>query len=89
MAAAAAGAPLFPVASAARHAWVLNKTWDGFEIPLPFSTVAIVVGAPLPAADARARPELLGRALEACRGRAERLAGVRTEATHAPSEARP
>jgi lysophospholipid acyltransferase (LPLAT)-like uncharacterized protein len=88
-AAGATGAPLFPVASAGRRTWVLAKAWDRFEIPLPFSEVAIVIGAPVPAADARTRPELLGRALEACRGRAERLAGVSPSAADSPSEARP
>jgi lysophospholipid acyltransferase (LPLAT)-like uncharacterized protein len=88
-AAVAAATGLFPVASAARRSCVLTKAWDRFEIPLPFSEVAIVIGAPLQAADARATPELLGRAIDACRRRAERLAGVPTEAADAASEVRP
>jgi lysophospholipid acyltransferase (LPLAT)-like uncharacterized protein len=89
VAAFAAGTRLFPVASAARRTCVLTKAWDRFEIPLPFSEVAVVIGAPLVAADARANPELLGRAIEACRRRAERLAGVRVGAADSASEARP
>jgi lysophospholipid acyltransferase (LPLAT)-like uncharacterized protein len=77
---------LVPVASAARSVWVLKKAWDVFEIPLPFSRVAIVVGAPLSADDTRARPDLLGRALQACRARAEHLAGFGAEPA---DEARP
>jgi len=87
-AAGAAGALLFPVASAARRTWVLTRAWDHFEIPLPFSEVAIVVGTPLPAAEARARPELLGYAIDASRERAEQLAGVRLRPGEVPSEAR-
>lgn len=41
-----AGACIVPVASAARRAWVLHGAWDRFEIPLPFTTIAIAVGAP-------------------------------------------
>lgn len=41
-----ARARIVPVASAARRAWVLYGAWDRFEIPLPFTTVAIAVGAP-------------------------------------------
>jgi lysophospholipid acyltransferase (LPLAT)-like uncharacterized protein len=37
-------ARLVPVACAARRTWVLERAWDRFEIPLPFTTVAIAVG---------------------------------------------
>jgi lysophospholipid acyltransferase (LPLAT)-like uncharacterized protein len=40
------GKPILPVAIAASHAYVF-KTWDRFELPLPFSRVAIVYGAPV------------------------------------------
>ena len=39
-----ARAELVPVACAARRTWVLHQAWDRFEIPLPFTTVAIAVG---------------------------------------------
>ena len=39
-----ARARLVPVACAARRTWVLQRAWDRFEIPLPFTTVAIAVG---------------------------------------------
>ncbi|MEM9057330.1 MAG: lysophospholipid acyltransferase family protein [Pseudomonadota bacterium] len=40
------GAPMIPMACAARSAWYL-KRWDRFQIPKPFSRVAIAVGAPI------------------------------------------
>lgn len=68
VAARAARAALIPVASASRAAWVLARTWDRFEIPLPFSRVAVVVGAPVPVPGAD--PEVLGAAIHAARRRA-------------------
>lgn len=40
------GAPLLPLAYAARHAWVL-RTWDRFVIPWPFTGLVLVAGAPV------------------------------------------
>jgi lysophospholipid acyltransferase (LPLAT)-like uncharacterized protein len=40
------GKPILPVSVAASRTWRL-KTWDRFEIPLPFSRVAIAFGEPL------------------------------------------
>ncbi|HEX4337857.1 MAG TPA: DUF374 domain-containing protein [Polyangiaceae bacterium] len=77
-AAHAAEAPLFPAACASRSAFVLSRTWDGFELPLPFSRVAIIVGAPLALSPTASRtdPHRLGKALAVSRRRAERLAGI-------------
>jgi len=72
-AAAMAGAELVPVASAPRRAIVLRRAWDRFEIPLPFSRVAVVVGSPVDARLAAARPEVLAAALSSARARAEAL----------------
>jgi len=36
-----------PLASACSSAWVLHKTWDQFELPRPFSRVAVALGPPL------------------------------------------
>lgn len=41
------GAPVVPMASVASRYWVLRKTWDGFRVPKPFSTVTVRYGAPL------------------------------------------
>jgi lysophospholipid acyltransferase (LPLAT)-like uncharacterized protein len=68
VAARAARAALLPVASACRAGWVLGRAWDRFEIPLPFSRVAVVVGAPVPGPHADA--ETLGAAIHAARERA-------------------
>jgi lysophospholipid acyltransferase (LPLAT)-like uncharacterized protein len=72
-AASVAEKPLFPAASAARWSVVLSETWDHFEIPLPFSRVAIVVGVPVPACEARANAATLAVAMSTCRHRAEEL----------------
>jgi lysophospholipid acyltransferase (LPLAT)-like uncharacterized protein len=40
------GKPILPIAVA--HAWQFRfRTWDAFELPLPFSRVAIVYGEPI------------------------------------------
>lgn len=60
--AASTGAPVVPVAFAARPARTL-ATWDGFQIPAPFARCAFVVGDPVHVKasddpeDARARLE--------------------------------
>src|SRR5262245_16843249 len=35
-----------PTASACASRWVLRRTWDKFELPRPFSRVAVVLGPP-------------------------------------------
>lgn len=40
------GAPLLPLAYAARRAWVL-RTWDRFVIPKPFTRIVLAAGPPL------------------------------------------
>ncbi|HVW24348.1 MAG TPA: DUF374 domain-containing protein [Polyangiaceae bacterium] len=75
-AASAAAAALYPAASAARRALTLARTWDGFEVPLPFSTVAVVVGAAVSAAQARREPARLAAAIADCRARAALVAQV-------------
>jgi lysophospholipid acyltransferase (LPLAT)-like uncharacterized protein len=40
------GAPLVPLAYAARRAWVL-RTWDRFVIPRPFTRIVVTVGQPV------------------------------------------
>ncbi len=52
---------ILPVAVAARHKFTFN-TWDRFELPLPLSRIAILVGDPI-----RVWPEDRGPALEAKR----------------------
>jgi lysophospholipid acyltransferase (LPLAT)-like uncharacterized protein len=80
------GAALVPVASASARKIVLRRAWDAFEIPLPFSRVAVVLGAPIVPADAERAPELLAAAILAARARAERLL---TESESAPNAEAP
>ncbi len=54
-------AAILPVAVAARHKLTFN-TWDRFELPLPLSRLAVLVGEPL-----RVGPEDRGPALEQSR----------------------
>jgi lysophospholipid acyltransferase (LPLAT)-like uncharacterized protein len=53
--------PILPVAEAARRRRAFNS-WDRFELPLPFTRLAIIVGEPL-----RVRPEDRGPAAEPLR----------------------
>lgn len=64
------GAPLLPLATAACRSVVLDRAWDDFEVPLPFSTVSIVVGAPVDARSALSDASLLSAAVTAARRRA-------------------
>jgi lysophospholipid acyltransferase (LPLAT)-like uncharacterized protein len=41
------GAALVPVAARCSATWTLERTWDRFRIPLPFSRVAVVSGPPV------------------------------------------
>jgi lysophospholipid acyltransferase (LPLAT)-like uncharacterized protein len=77
LAAAASGAALVPVASAARRTIVVRSAWDRFEIPVPFSQVAVVAGPPLLGRDAVDAPELIGSGIEAARRCAEALVAGR------------
>jgi lysophospholipid acyltransferase (LPLAT)-like uncharacterized protein len=73
----AAGAPLHAVASVARRVLTLSGTWDGFEIPLPFTKVAVVVGDAVAADRARSDAATISSAIFACRVRAESVVGAR------------
>ncbi|HEY6727505.1 MAG TPA: lysophospholipid acyltransferase family protein [Polyangiaceae bacterium] len=75
-------ARVVPLASAARHAWVLQGTWDRFEVPLPFTTVTIAVGAPRSFA-----PTSEGALELACAIQRERARAV--EACQATTRSRP
>jgi lysophospholipid acyltransferase (LPLAT)-like uncharacterized protein len=56
------------MAAACASCWTA-RSWDRFELPLPFSRVALVLGAPLDpdALD----PAALGAAIDEARARAE------------------
>jgi hypothetical protein len=40
------GKPILPVSVAASRTWTF-RTWDRFELPLPFSRIAIAYGEPV------------------------------------------
>jgi lysophospholipid acyltransferase (LPLAT)-like uncharacterized protein len=61
-----AGGRLVPMGSAAPHGVTLQKAWDRFRIPLPFSRVAVALGAPLePAGPADLEPAIHRASAEA------------------------
>lgn len=66
-----AGAPILPVAAAARSHW-RARSWDGLAVPLPFARVRIAYGPPWhpPGDDGEACREL-GRRLDHAAGLAE------------------
>lgn len=51
------GAPIVPLGAAATRAWRL-RSWDGFQIPKPFSRVTVVVTEPVTVAAGTARAAL-------------------------------
>ncbi len=75
LAARLSGGVVVPFAAACARRHVLARTWDRFELPLPFTRVAVAVGPPIEADDAT--PEALGAALGRARGEAERALALR------------
>jgi len=51
------GALLVPMGSAMTRGKVFSKAWDRFALPWPFTTVAVVVGAPIPSQKLRSAIE--------------------------------
>lgn len=45
------GAPMVPFGAAYTRKFVFKKSWDKFQIPLPFSKVAICIGEPIYASE--------------------------------------
>ncbi|HLM74748.1 MAG TPA: DUF374 domain-containing protein [Polyangiaceae bacterium] len=69
-AASLAGGVVVPLAAACSASWVLSRTWDRFELPRPFSRVAVALGAPLDP-EAASSPSGLAEAVESARAVAE------------------
>jgi len=58
--------PIVPVATAARHRWVLPRTWDRYVLPAPFTRCLVAIGEPIwAAADGGISTDDLDRALTA------------------------
>ncbi len=64
------GGAVVPMAAACSRCHVFARAWDRFELPLPFSRVVVVLGAPL--APDEATPAVLGAAIDRARSAAER-----------------
>jgi lysophospholipid acyltransferase (LPLAT)-like uncharacterized protein len=63
------------MAAACSRAHVFTRAWDRFELPLPFSRVAVVLGPPL--SPLEITPEVLASAIDRARELAEeRLRGA-------------
>ncbi len=69
MAARLSGGVVIPMASACAKKKVLERAWDRFELPLPFTRVAVALGAPMEPEEAT--PEALASAIDAARAVAE------------------
>jgi lysophospholipid acyltransferase (LPLAT)-like uncharacterized protein len=78
------GVPMVPIVARATREFSLKRSWDRFRVPLPYSRVAIIYGAPVEfdagAPDARelhARRRHLALSLHALEEQATRLVGRR------------
>jgi lysophospholipid acyltransferase (LPLAT)-like uncharacterized protein len=58
-----AEARLVPVGVAVSSSFVLRRTWDRFEVPLPFARVVVCLGAAVQPEPASREPQLLGEAI--------------------------
>lgn len=77
MVARALGGALVPMGAAAAHAHVLRRAWDQFVLPLPFTRVAVVLGAPVVLSDHDPSGLLLlDQAILGCGLRAQTLLGA-------------
>ena len=68
--------PILPITNAQSNRVVLKKTWDQFQIPMPFGRSVVVYGEPIevgPADDLKAKAAELKKALDAITAEAERL----------------
>jgi lysophospholipid acyltransferase (LPLAT)-like uncharacterized protein len=72
-----ASARLVPMGSAAPHGVTLERAWDRFRIPLPFSRVAVRLGAPL---EAGVSPDDLGVAIARASADAREMIGSHEDA---------
>jgi lysophospholipid acyltransferase (LPLAT)-like uncharacterized protein len=74
------GLPIVPVITSARRAWILEKIWDKYLLPRPFSECVVLYGEPITVSgtdeDELEKKRLeLGAALNTIMARADRLMG--------------
>lgn len=84
LAARLAGGVVVPMASACARCKVFARAWDRFELPLPFSRVAVVLGAPIEPDDAD--PAAIARAIDEARLAARAALGPRAVLRERPCE---
>lgn len=77
IAARLAGGVVVPMAAACARCHVFARAWDRFELPLPFTRVAVALGPPIEPADATA--EAVARAIDRARAAAEAILSQPTE----------
>lgn len=71
-----AGLPILPISNASSRNWVLKRSWDGFQIPLPFAKSCVIHGPPIrvgPQDDLSAKAAELKESLDRITQEAERL----------------
>jgi hypothetical protein len=71
LAARLSGGLVVPMAAACARCHVFARAWDRFELPLPFTRVAVVLGAPIEPGAASA--EAIGAGIDGARAAAERV----------------
>jgi lysophospholipid acyltransferase (LPLAT)-like uncharacterized protein len=71
LAARLVGGVVVPMAAACSRCHVFARAWDRFELPLPFTRVVVVLGAPIAPDEATAGA--LGAAIDRVRAEAERV----------------
>jgi lysophospholipid acyltransferase (LPLAT)-like uncharacterized protein len=42
-----AGQPILPFTITAKHFWEAKRSWDGFQVPLPFTSARVVIASPI------------------------------------------
>ncbi|MBI4424143.1 MAG: lysophospholipid acyltransferase family protein [Elusimicrobia bacterium] len=71
------GLPIIPISNATSRRLVLERAWDKFHVPLPFSRACVIFGAPIrvgPGDDLAAKAAELKAALDGITDEAERIA---------------
>jgi lysophospholipid acyltransferase (LPLAT)-like uncharacterized protein len=81
LAARLGGGVVVPMAAVCSKAWIFSRSWDRFELPRPFSRVAVALGRPIEPDDAD--PAALGEAIESARATALAALGRAGEASGA------
>jgi hypothetical protein len=83
LAARLAGGVVVPMAAACGRCHVFTRSWDRFELPLPFTRVAVALGAPIEPGEAA--PAIIAAAVDRARLAAEAALAVGAEGKRLPS----